>query len=95
MEWYGIVWRKEETPQDRARRAAPGPGPQGERQPSPRAAASPPRRRRRSLMGFLLRFSFVAALWGAFGLAALFGYIWLTLSQKGVLTDPGARARAS
>ena len=28
------------------------------------------------------------ALWGAFGLAALFGYIWLTLSQNGVLTIP-------
>ena len=63
-------------------------GRKAERQPSPRAASSPPRRRRRSLMGFLLRFSFVAALWGAFGLAALFGYIWLTLSQNGVLTIP-------
>jgi penicillin-binding protein 1A len=57
-------------------------GRKAERQPSP------PRRRRRSLMGFLLRFSFIAALWGAFGLAALFGYIWLTLSQNGVLTIP-------
>lgn len=57
-----------------------------------RAAASrkadPPPRRRRSLAGMLLRFGFVVALWGAIGLAALFGYIWFSLSQNGVFRIP-------
>jgi penicillin-binding protein 1A len=57
-----------------------------DRQPS-RPRPAPPRRRR-SLAGLLFRFGIVSALWGSLALALLFGYIWLTLSQNGVLRIP-------
>jgi penicillin-binding protein 1A len=45
-------------------------------------------RRRRSLAGRLIRFGFVLALWGAIGLGGLFGYIWFSLNQNGLLQIP-------
>jgi penicillin-binding protein 1A len=46
------------------------------------------RRRRRSLLWGLVRFSFVLAFFGALGLTAVFGYIWFTLNQQGLLRIP-------
>ena len=45
-------------------------------------------KRRRTLFGSLFRFAFTVALWGAFGLAGLFGYIWFSLNQNGLLQIP-------
>jgi len=64
------------------------------------ASARPPaRRRRRSLLWRLVRFSFVLAFFGALGLTAVFGYIWFTLNQQGLLKiperDPGIIILAS
>ncbi len=64
------------------------------------ASTRPPaRRRRRSLLGRLVRFSFVLAFFGALGLTAVFGYIWFTLNQQGLLKiperDPGIIILAS
>jgi penicillin-binding protein 1A len=57
------------------------------------------RRRRRSLLWSLVRFSFVLAFFGALGLAAVLGYIWFTLNQQGLLKiperDPGIMILAS
>jgi penicillin-binding protein 1A len=57
------------------------------------------RRRRRSLLWSLVRFSFVMAFFGALGLTAVFGYIWFTLNQQGLLKiperDPGIIILAS
>jgi penicillin-binding protein 1A len=57
------------------------------------------RRRRRSLLWSLVRFSFVLAFFGALGLTAVFGYIWFTLNQQGLLKiperDPGIIILAS
>jgi penicillin-binding protein 1A len=47
-----------------------------------------PARRRRRFSGLLFRLFFTVALWGALGLAGLFGYIWFSLDQKGVLQIP-------
>ena len=64
---------------------------------SPSARA--PRRRRRSVFWALVRFSFVLAFLGAASLAALFGYVWMTLNQQGVFKiperDPGIIILAS
>lgn len=63
---------------------------------------APPRetkRRRRSLLWGLVRFAFVMAFVGAAGLAAVFGYIWFSLNQQGLLKipdrDPGIMILAS
>jgi penicillin-binding protein 1A len=60
---------------------------------------APRRRRRRSFLWALVRFSFVLAFFGALGLSALFGYVWLTLNQQGLLKiperDPGIIILAS
>jgi penicillin-binding protein 1A len=57
------------------------------------------RRRRRSILWALVRFSFVLAFIGAAGLAAVFGYIWMSLNQQGLLAiperDPGIMILAS
>lgn len=45
-------------------------------------------RRRRSFLGGLFRFGFSVALLGTVGLAAIFGYIWLTLNENGLLKIP-------
>ena len=52
------------------------------------ASRAPVRRRRRSLFWALVRFSFVLAFVGAMGVAALFGYIWLSLDRQGLLRIP-------
>jgi penicillin-binding protein 1A len=44
--------------------------------------------RRRSVLGRLFRFAFSLSLLGAFGLAAIFGYIWFTLNENGLLKIP-------
>jgi penicillin-binding protein 1A len=51
-------------------------------------SAKPLPRRRRSLVGGLFRFTFSVALLGSVGLAAIFGYIWLTLNENGLLKIP-------
>jgi len=58
----------------------------GKDRPSEKRGRKP--RRRRSLLGSLFRFSLFAALWGTIGLAGLFGYIWLSLNQNGLLKIP-------
>ncbi len=50
--------------------------------------AKAPPRRRRSVLGGLFRFTFSVALLGGVGLAAVFGYIWLTLNENGLLKIP-------
>jgi len=57
----------------------------GKDRPSEKRGRAP---RRRSLFGGLIRFSLFAALWGTIGLAGLFGYIWLSLNQNGLLKIP-------
>ena len=47
-----------------------------------------PQRRRRSLLGTLFRFTFMIGLLGAAGLAAVFGYIWFSLNENGLLKIP-------
>ena len=60
---------------------------------------APRRRRRRSILWALVRFSFVLVFLGAASLSALFGYIWITLNQQGLLKiperDPGIIILAS
>jgi penicillin-binding protein 1A len=46
------------------------------------------RPRRRSLLGRFVRFAFVLSFFGAFGLAAILGYIWITLNEGGLLQIP-------
>lgn len=62
-------------------------------------AARQPKPRRRSLLGRLIKYGVLLSLWGVLGLGAVFGYIWLTLSDSGVLTiperDPGIMILAS
>ena len=52
------------------------------------AAAARPRRRRRSLSGWLLRFSLTMVLAGLAGFGVIFGYIWMSLNQNGLLRIP-------
>ena len=47
-----------------------------------------PQRRRRTLLGALFRFTFMLGLAGTIGLAAIFGYIWVSLNQNGLLKIP-------
>ena len=47
-----------------------------------------PVRRRRSFTRLFLKFTFFSILWGAVALSGLFGYIWLTLDQKGLFHVP-------
>lgn len=61
----------------RTSRKEPSPVPEGE-----------PKRRRTSILGYLLRFAFTLALLGGLGLAAVFGYVWFTLDQQGLLKIP-------
>ncbi|MBC8037084.1 MAG: penicillin-binding protein 1A [Rhizobiales bacterium] len=44
---------------------------------------------RRGFASRFARFSLVLAFWGTLGLAAFFGYIWLSLDQKGLFEIPG------
>ncbi len=47
-----------------------------------------PPRRRRSFLGWLFSFAFKSAVLGCIALAAMFGYVWFSLSQKGLLQIP-------
>lgn len=59
-------------------------GRRGEPPPPPRRQ----RRKRRSFFWAVMRFGFVCSFLGAAGLAALFGYIWFTLNEQGLLKIP-------
>ena len=55
----------------------------------PREPARKPRRGGRpSLLGRLARFGFMVSLSGAIGLGAIFGYIWYSLNENGLLKIP-------
>jgi penicillin-binding protein 1A len=45
-------------------------------------------RRRRSFLGWLFSIAFKSAVLGSIALAAMFGYVWFSLSQKGLLQIP-------
>jgi penicillin-binding protein 1A len=45
-------------------------------------------RRRRSFLGWLFRFFFALAFWGAVATAATFAFVWFTLAQNGVFQVP-------
>jgi penicillin-binding protein 1A len=47
-----------------------------------------PPRRGRSFLGWLFSFAFKSAVLGCIALAAMFGYVWFSLSQKGLLQIP-------
>jgi len=55
-----------------------------------RGAKDPERtpRRGRSFLGWLFSFAFKSAVLGCIALAAMFGYVWFSLSQKGLLQIP-------
>ncbi len=46
------------------------------------------KRPRRTFLGSVFRFCFTLGLIGLFGLAAIFGYIWVSLNQNGLLKIP-------
>ena len=50
-------------------------------------AAQQPRRRR-SFLGWFFSFAFKSAVLGSVALAAMFGYVWFSLNQKGLLQIP-------
>ena len=45
-------------------------------------------RRRRSFLGWLFSFAIKSAILGTIALAVTFGYVWLSLNQKGLLQIP-------
>jgi penicillin-binding protein 1A len=45
-------------------------------------------RRRRSFLGWFFSFAFKSAVLGCIALAAMFGYVWFSLNQKGLLQIP-------
>ena len=45
-------------------------------------------RRRRSFLRWFFGFAFKSAVLGSITLAAIFGYVWFSLNQKGVLQIP-------
>jgi penicillin-binding protein 1A len=47
-----------------------------------------PARKRRSFLRGLIKFSFLLAFLGTIGLSAVFGYVWISLDQKGLLKIP-------
>ena len=53
-----------------------------------KSKSAKPQRRRRSLLGMLFRFTFTLGLIGTAGLAGIFGYIWITLNENGLLKIP-------
>jgi len=48
----------------------------------------PQPRRRRSFLRWLFSFTFKSAVLGSIALAAMFGYVWFSLNQKGLLQIP-------
>ena len=71
----------------------------GGRKAALQPAGGEPRQRRWRPFRALLRLAFALAFCGALGLAGLFGYIWFTLDQQGLLKipdrDPGIMILAS
>ncbi|MFT3988763.1 transglycosylase domain-containing protein [Aestuariivirga sp.] len=45
-------------------------------------------RRRRTFAGYVFRFVFFCAFWGLIAGGAVFGYVWMSLDQKGLLQIP-------
>ena len=62
-------------------------GPTRRKEPPP-ARDREPRRRRHSVLGYLLRLVFTLAFVGLLGLAAVFGYVWFSLDRQGLLKIP-------
>ena len=52
------------------------------------SAKPKPPRRRRTLIGSMVRFGLLTSLWGTIGLVAMFSYIWFSLDQNGLLKIP-------
>lgn len=50
--------------------------------------SEPQPRRRRSFLRWLFSFAFKSAVLGSIALAAMFGYVWFSLDQKGLLQIP-------
>jgi penicillin-binding protein 1A len=50
--------------------------------------SEPQPRRRRSFLGWLFSIAFKSAVLGSIALAAMFGYVWFSLNQKGLLQIP-------
>lgn len=50
--------------------------------------SEPQPRRRRSFLGWFFSFAFKSAVLGSIALAAMFGYVWFSLNQKGLLQIP-------
>ena len=50
--------------------------------------SEPQPRRRRSFLRWLFSFAFKSAVLGSIALAAMFGYVWFSLNQKGLLQIP-------
>jgi penicillin-binding protein 1A len=50
--------------------------------------SEPQPRRRRSFLRWLFSFAFKSAVLGCIALAAMFGYVWFSLNQKGLLQIP-------
>jgi len=50
--------------------------------------SEPQPRRRRSFLRWLFSFAFKSAILGCIALAAMFGYVWFSLNQKGLLQIP-------
>ncbi|HUQ36265.1 MAG TPA: penicillin-binding protein 1A [Aestuariivirga sp.] len=50
--------------------------------------SEPEPRRRRSFLGWFFSVAFKSAVLGSIALAAMFGYVWFSLSQKGLLQIP-------
>lgn len=48
-------------------------------------------RRRRSILGWLFRFAFKSAIYGSIVLAIGFGYVWYSLSQRGLFELPAEK----
>ena len=84
----GFSARKDETARDSRSSRSSSAAAQRQGAGASLPTRSPARRRRRSLFWGLVRFSFVLAFFGALGLAAVFGYIWFTLNQQGLLKIP-------
>lgn len=62
-------------------------GPLRRKDPPP-AREREPRRRRHSVLSYLLRLVFTLAFVGLLGLAAVFGYVWFSLDRQGLLKIP-------
>ena len=83
MGWFGGGKKKAAQSQRRGRQE-----PQLFPERRGRVAEPAPRKRRRSLLGWLFRFTLALGFWAAIACAATFAFIWFTLAQKGVFQVP-------